>query len=375
MRNYIFLEKSPDPSRQPDTARIQNALDQCVAEGGEVLLGPGDWHISSLRLHSHTTLRLKSGAHIIASKCYEDYVDYGFESTLAYLKSPYICRLWHLPPDYLKACITAVDAEDVAVIGELGASIDGQNCQNPMGEEGFHGPMGMVFCRCRQVTLRGYTFLRSGNWSHQLDSCQDVLIDDVRIRGGHDGVSVHHCWGVRIENCDFRTGGHCIAGYDAENILVRNCFFNTPCCGMKIGAINLQVEGCRFWGPGEYPHPLTGRHNTLHAFDYYSFDFDDCRPSKNWLITDCSFEDIDALFDLNYGGCWEHNGSPLLSVTFENCSLSGLTEASNICSTVPMSVSLSHIRGSFKNGIPEGGICQTSPQVSFHLRDVSVSGL
>ena len=375
MRNYIFLEKNMDDPLLSDTRQIQQALDACMEEGGEVVLGPGSWQISSLRLYSHTTLRLKSGAHITASQQYEDYIDFAFESTLRYLKSPYICRLWHLPPDYLKACITAVDAEDVAVIGELGTSIDGCNCQNPMGEEGFHGPMGMVFCRCKQVTLRGYTIMRSGNWSHQLDSCEDVLIDDVRIRGGHDGVALHHCWGVRIEHCDFRTGGHCVAGYDAENVYVRQCFFNTPCCGFKIGAVNLQIESCRFWGPGEYPHPLTGRHNTLHAIDYYSFDFDDCRPSKNWIITDCSFEDLDSLFDINYGNNWEHNGSPLLSLKMENCSFSGIREGSIICSKEPMTVSFSHIRGSFKDGIPESGVCETSPQVTFQLRDVSIFGL
>ena len=95
------------------------------------------------------------------------------------------------------------------------------------GEEGFRGPMGMVFCRCRGVTLRGYTYRNAANWCHQLDSCIQVRMDHVTVLGGHDGVNLHHCTQVWIDNCDFRTGDDCIAGYDAENVVVRNCSLNT----------------------------------------------------------------------------------------------------------------------------------------------------
>lgn len=373
MKKQVFLDRSQVPSQRLDTEYIQEALDQCKNWGGEVILGPGTWNIASIRLYSDTTLRLKSGCHLRGSTDYSDYKDWGFESTLAYLKSPEIVRLWQLPKDYVKAMITAVDAENIAVIGELGSSISGQDCRNPDGEEGFRGPMGMVFCRCQRITLRGYTFTRCGNWAHQIDSCNDVLIDDVHVLGGHDGVDLHHSKNIRIENCDFRTGDDCVAGYDSENILVRHSYFNTSCNCFRIGAKNLQVEGCRFWGPGEYPHQISGRHNTLFAFNYYSFDYDRCQESANWRISDCVFEDIDCIMHLNHGNCWDQDGSPLRDVTMENCTMTGILYGSQIRSVVPMDVNLNHIRFRFRNKVPESGACDSSNQVTFHLRDVRVA--
>ena len=375
MKKQIFLDRSQFPEQSMDTETIQGALDSCKNWGGDVILGPGTWNIGSIRLYSDTTLRLKSGCHLMGSKAYEDYVDWGCESGLKYLKHPEIRKHCQLPEDYIKAMITAADAENVAVIGELGTTINGQDCHNPMGEEGYRGPMGLVFIRCRQVTLRGYTFTRCGNWAHLLDSCQDVLMDDIRILGGHDGVDLHHSKNVRIQNCDMRTGDDCIAGYDGENILVRHTYFNTSCNCFRIGAKNLLVESCRFWGPGEYPHQISGRHNTQFAFNYYSFVYDNCPPSSHWVIEDCVFEDIDAVMHLNHGNCWDQDGSPLNDLTFENCSFRGLSKGSRIRSVTPMDINLSHLRIQFRDGIPETGLCDTCPQVTFHVRDVQVQNL
>ena len=375
MKKKIYLDLNQISQEGQQTEVIQEALDQCRDWGGEVILSTGTWKIGSIRLYSDTTLRLQSGCHLVGSTDYSDYIDWGFESTLQYLHNPEIVSLWQLPKDYVKAMITAVDAENVAVIGELGTTINGQDCRNPFGEEGFRGPMGMVFSRCRQVTLRGYTFTRCGNWAHQLDSCEDILMDNVYVRGGHDGVDLHHSKNIRIENCDFRTGDDCIAGYDVENLLVKHCYLNTSCNCFRIGCKNLQVEGCRFWGPGEYLHQVSGRHDTLFAFNYYSFQYDHCPPSSNWIIEDCVFEDLGSMFHINHGNCWDHNGSPLRDITMDNCTMTGILGGSRIRSTVPMDVTLNHIRMNFRSGIPEGGLCDTCPQVTFHVRDVQVHTL
>ena len=375
MKKQIFLDLNTVPAGNSETKVIQQALDQCKNWGGEVILGPGTWRISSIRLYSDTTLRLQSGCHLLGSTNYEDYIDWGFESTLGYLKSPEIVNLWQLPPDYVKGMITAVEAENVAVIGDLGTSINGQDCHNPFGEEGFRGPMGMVFSKCSQVTLRGYTFTRCGNWAHLLESCNDVVIDNIRILGGHDGIDLHHSSNIRVENCDIRTGDDCIAGYDIENLLVRNTYLNTSCNCFRIGARNLLVESCRFWGPGEYPHRLSGRHDTMFAFNYYSFIYDNCPASSHWVIEDSVFEDLGSIFHINHGHCWDQDGSPLKDITMENCTMTGILNGSRIRSTVPMDITLNHVRMAFKNGLPEGGLCDTCPQITFHVRDVQVQSL
>ena len=147
MKKQIYLDRNQIPSPGLDNDIIQDALNQCRSWGGEVILSPGTWRISSIRLFSDTTLRLQSGCHILGSTNYEDYIDWGFESTLNYLKSPEIVNLWQLPPDYVKAMITAVEAENVAIIGELGTTINGQDCRNPYGEEGFRLKASPLVCK------------------------------------------------------------------------------------------------------------------------------------------------------------------------------------------------------------------------------------
>lgn len=148
----------PDHDMDMHTAYIQAALDKCREGGGVLRLAPGDWHIASLRLYDNTTLYLSSGTHLIASNRWQDYTNFHVPTTLGYLKSPFLQKEWRLPDHYVNSPITAIDAENVAVIGEPGSWIDGSDCLDPKGEEGFRGPMGMVFCRCRGVTLRGYTY-------------------------------------------------------------------------------------------------------------------------------------------------------------------------------------------------------------------------
>ena len=361
------------------TAQIQEALDRCRdAGGGEVVLSAGEWRTASLRLYSRTTLRLLSGARLLASADWRDYTDWKVPSTLGYLQSPYVREIWNLPGHYLNSPITAFEAEDVAVIGEEGSLIDGADCFDPNGEEKFRGPMGMVFCKCRNVTLRGYTYQNAANWCHQLDSCQNVHMENVTVLAGHDGVNIHHCTGVRIENCDFRTGDDCIAGYDAENVVVRGCSLNTSCNSLRIGANGLLVERCRFWGPGAYPHRVSGRHNTLCAFEYYAMTYDSCRrDSGDWRIQDCTFEGLDSLFHYNYGGDWMHSGRPLRDVSFRRITVTGLS-APSLLKTLPeapLHVALEDASFGWRDGIPSEGVLRCSENVSFSLRNVRAEGL
>lgn len=369
----------PHLAQTAHTEYIQAALNQCRdSGGGTVRLAPGDWHIASLRLYDNTTLHLSAGAHLIASDRWQDYTDFHVPTTLGYLRSPFLRREWHLPDHYVNAPITAVDAENVAVTGEPGAWIDGSDCYDPNGEEHFRGPMGMVFCRCRGVTLRGYTYKRSANWCHQLDSCVNVHMDGVTVLGGHDGINIHHCVGVRIENCDFRTGDDCIAGYDAENIVVRNCSLNTACNSFRLGGRNLLVEDCRFWGPAEYPHRSSGRYNTLFAFAYYAFAYDTCRfDSENWVVRNCTFSGIDRLMYYNFGGDWNHDARPLRDLTLENVTIQGLSGPAHITTQpeYPIAVTLRNVSVSWRDGLPAEGALHTSRGVKLRLEDVTVEGI
>lgn len=373
----INLSLPENPGRL-QTQYIQAALDRCRETGGVVTLAEGEWHIGSLRLYSNTTLHLSSGTRLIASDRIEDYENFHVPSTLGYLKSPWVCDAWHLPDHYILAPIVAFGAENVAVTGDPGAVIDGSDCFDRSGEEKFRGPMGMVFCKCRNVTLMGYTYQNSANWAHQIDSCTGVHMDGVTVLAGHDGVNIHHCVGVTIENCDFRTGDDCIAGYNAENVIVRNCSLNTSCNSFRFGGRNLLVESCRFWGPGVYPHRVSGRHNTLFAFEYYALRYDDVRvDSENWLIRNCTMDNLDGLLDYRYGVDFTHDARPLRDVTFENVTITGLKNPAifNPVPGNPLCVTLRNVTMGRREGAPEERMFYTSPDVKMILENVKIQGL
>lgn len=361
------------------TAYIQKALDACRdAGGGQVNLGNGLWPIGSIRMYSNTTLHLSAGTKLVASDNIRDYENFHVPSTLGYLKSPFVVEEWNLPEHYIMAPIVAFEAENVAVIGEPGSEIDGSDCFDPAGEEKFRGPMGMVFSRCRGVTLKGYTYRNAANWAHQLDSCAGVCMENVTVLAGHDGINIHHCVGVTIDNCDFRTGDDCVAGYNAENVVIRNCAFNTSCNSFRFGGKNLLVENCRFWGPGEYPHRVSGRHNTIYVIEYYAIRYDDIRvDSENWVFRNCTFDNIDGFINYRYGKLWMHDARPLRDVTLENVSITNLSEPSVLIPAAgnPMTLTMKNAELTWRNGVPAEGMFITAPDVTLVLDNVKIEGM
>ena len=313
------------------TQELQAVLDAARDGGGaRVVVPAGTYRVGSVRLWGDTELHLASGARIQGSDDVADYTDWGVPTTLAYTLDPEIVRIQRIPAHYVKALITAADVDNVAITGEPGSSIDSVDCTDPDGEEGFRGAMGIRICRCRNVTLRGYTFERGANWSHQMDSCDNILAEDVTILGGHDGFNVHHCTNVTIRRCTLKTGDDCVAGFDARNVAVEDCLLNTACNAIRLGCANLLVSGCRFVGPGEYPHILDGRHHMHAAVKYYSPSGDNYRSDAcNWRIQDCTFENPGRLINYDFGSPRGYMTEvPLLDVHLERCRATGVSMTS-----------------------------------------------
>ncbi len=313
------------------TGFIQNALDACRdAGGGEVVVPSGRYLTGSIRLYDNTTLHLQENAVLIGSKNPSDYTDYAEETTLGYLYQQEYIDLWHLPPHYVYALVCAIDAKNVSIIGEAGAGFHGQNCRDSAGEEGFRGPMGIRLCRCENVVLDNYYFQDCANWAHQIDSCRNVLLKNISVYAGHDGIDIHHCCNVEITGCDIQSGDDCIAGYDTYNFHMADCRLNTACNSLRIGCVNMLIENCTFYGPARYPHRISGRHNTLYAFEYYSHGADTVRDnSRNWVIKNCSFHDIDALIHYEFGDKIHlQESTPLEDISFYHVTVNNLRKAS-----------------------------------------------
>jgi hypothetical protein len=95
-----------------------------------------------------------------------------------------------------------------------------------------------------------------------------------------------------------------------------------------MGCLNLTVNQCRIWGPGEYMHKIQKRNNMLTAFVHFSpRDENPKLQSGNWIIKDVTVENVDHFYMYNYhNGLWQ-TGQPVTSVSFEKIKAKGILNA------------------------------------------------
>lgn len=310
---WLFIE-TPSTSKtritiQPNqsgliTEIIQKAIDSCAASGGGVVVFPsGNFLTGGIQLKSNVTLQLDKGAVLQGSDKYADYSNDAF--------------------------IYGRELSNISIQGE--GIIDGVDCINPKGEEGFRGPHCIRLIKCKNINLTGITIKNSANWAINCRQSSDGTVKNVTILGGHDGLHTRFCSNFTVSGCDFRTGDDAFAGNDNRDFKISDCKINTSCNGFRMGCLNLTVQQCKFWGPGEYVHKVQKRNNMLSAFVHFSPKDDHSTiKSGNWLIKDITIENVDHVYNYNYEkGLWQ-TGQPVTTVRFENVKATGILSAFNI---------------------------------------------
>lgn len=338
------------------TVCIQKAIDFCFLNGGGVVSIPkGDYQIGSIRLRSNITLHLLEGAHLLGSRNPEDYTNLindeiepisGADKSSATFPS-------HLKTqkntDFMKpfarwnnAIIKAVDSQNIAIIAEEGAYIDGRDCFDELGEENYRGPHSINMHRCKNIYFSNLLIKNSANWAYALFDCNNITCKNLKVMAGHDGIHLTTCDNIYISECDFQTGDDCISGIDNQNVYVTKCKLNTACSAFRFGGTNITIENCHFYGPGKYlfrgslsdEEKRSGvvaenkdhRKNMLSAFLYYAdFTRPHRRNSGNILITDCTFKNVDRFLEYNFSGSniWQQN-KPLENISFKNITAEGI---------------------------------------------------
>jgi len=179
------------------TEKIQQAIDTAWEKGGgTVRVARGFYSIRGLRLRSEVTLYLEAGAVLSASRQSADF------------------RLLPKDPSWNDGIIRIIGEKNVAIVGEPGSVIDGNNGFNPEGEENYRGVHGISVTSVSNLTLRGYTIQHTGNWAHRMQHVTDLRCENLTVLAGHDGINFHHCDRVAIRDCRILTGDDSIAGGD-----------------------------------------------------------------------------------------------------------------------------------------------------------------
>ena len=343
MNRYLITDFGVIPNTDTlQTDAIQKVLDLCRMAGGTVVIPAGRFVVASLQMWSDTTLYLEAGAELLGSEECNDYevfpVPEGVElrTDMELITQYYLDKPW---PEYRRAMISAYGEKNIAIIGEGETSvIDGRDCYDPDGEEGFRGPHGVFFTNCENIVLKNYTIQRNGNFMHQLDNCQNILMENVTCLAGHDGIHLHHCVSTLIQNCRFITGDDCVAGINIKDLTVRNCEINTSCQAFRIGGHDILVEDCHIWGPGYYPHRKTvvqgkgvelpreaGRHNLIALINHFaSTNFPSEVPYGNYIFRNCLIENCDQLLLYAADEGPLMSGAYLADMTFENVEFKGM---------------------------------------------------
>ena len=354
----------------PQTEAIQKILDRCKESGGTVVFPKGTYLFSGLLIHSDTTLYLENGAVLLGSEDCDDYALFDVPEQVS-LRTDMELIPRHFGfkkrEEYRRAMLSAYGAEHIAIIGEPGSVIDGQNCFDPDGEENYRGPHGVFFSNCRHVTLRGYTVQHSGNFLHQLDACTDVSMTDVTCLGGSDGIHLHCCENVEIDRCVFRTGDDCIAGINIRNLHVNNCVLNSSCQAFRIGGVDLLVENCHIYGPGYYPHRVTivrsktdvlpreaGRHNLIALMIFFASEtFPAKEHARNIVFRNLIVENAGHVLEYRADSPGALQlGDRLQNVTFDNVRFIGLEESSRVdgAAEEPLTVRLKNVTAELSGG-------------------------
>lgn len=385
-QTYIITEYNvKENCKELQTEQLQAVFDLCKEGGGTVVIPKGRFYTGGLRMWSDTTLYLEEGAELYGSDDSEDYpifeIPEGMEVrsdmeliTQYYENSPwnYSEAFWE---NYRRAIISVYGGNNISIIGKKDSIIDGADCYDADGEEGYRGPHAIYISCCENVMLQGYTAQNSGNFLHEVNNCTNVTMRRVTCLAGSDGIHLHCSKNVLIEECLFKTGDDCIAGININDLHVRNCILNTSCNLFRMGGVHILVENCYAYGPGYYPHRMTivkgkndylprkeGRHNMVSVMEYFASTNYPYEPSHDIVFRNCLIENATSV--LCYHADEERmlqKGTHLCELILENVRFTGLLKSADVRASEeePLTIKMKNVSATFRDGIKNTGVFES----------------
>jgi len=221
-------------------------INQALKDAGHVIIPPGIWLTGTIVLQSNTTLEIATGATLLASAIFEDFIETPLEEG----------EQQHADHSG-RSFILGNHVENVTICG--GGIIDGNNevYANPPKEK--RGPNHQWFGyrkesyqptvelrKSENIRLVDITIQNGVRWNVHLLRCDRVWVERVCIlndpyAGNSDGFDIDGCRDVFISNTKIDTGDDAIVlktlvdSRSCERITVTNCVLKSTCAAFKIG--------------------------------------------------------------------------------------------------------------------------------------------
>lgn len=256
---YNVRDYGATGSGQLETARLQQAIDDCAARGGGTVFIPaGRYLTGTLFLRDDITLYLDAGAVLAGSEDVNDY--------------PVMPGRWEGAEQLAYAAlISGAGLTQITVTGRGTIDGCGQSWWRRFKENSllYPRPRLMAFTDCQNVLIEGITLTNSPSWTLNPVRCENVNIHNLTIINppdspNTDGINPDSCRMVRISDCYVSVGDDCItlkSGTEldrpdlrsaCEDITITNCTLERGHGGVVIGSEmsgdvrNVVISNCVF---------------------------------------------------------------------------------------------------------------------------------
>ena len=242
MANKIATEKQiyyVKPSMEKEeivTKQVQELIDKCAIDGGEIRFSSGEYVLTTVYLKSGVSIVIEEDATILGSL---DFNDYDFHEKIDY---PLYQDASH---SYFNCSMfVGIDCDNISITGagkiDMRSVWDEENKRDMV----HRGAKTISLKNCHNVNISDIGIYNTTDLAIYFAGCENVLIERVKMRVHIDGISPDCSKNVVIRGCEVESGDDGIvlkSSYTlnkldiCKNILIENCRVKSFCNAIKFG--------------------------------------------------------------------------------------------------------------------------------------------
>lgn len=219
------------------TKEVQQAIDQCHAQGGGTVFFPkGEYVLSTVFLKSNVRIELAEGALILGAPSFYDYapqekIDYPLYQDASH--SYFDCSMF-----------VGRNCENIAIVGKGAIDMRSVWDEDNVRDIVHRGPKCIALKECNNVEISGLKIDNVTDLAVYFAGCENVDVFDLKLRVYIDGISPDNSKNVRIHDCDVEAGDDGIVFKTSytlnrlgacDDIKVWNCRLKSRCSAIKFG--------------------------------------------------------------------------------------------------------------------------------------------